>query len=81
MSESGWHTYRNLSGYQLVTPEEEFEGETDRIVSWRLKRLLDMGAQREEAENVAERLDVDLHQIEQLVARGCDIDMAIAIVA
>jgi hypothetical protein len=50
--------------------------ESDRVCSWRLCRLLDLGYMLPAAEELAAS-SVDLHALETLVvARGCPLELA-----
>lgn len=48
---------------------------------WRLYQYLRLGVDREEAENLASREDVDWHRLERLLADGCELDVAMRIFA
>lgn len=45
--------------------------ELDKIIAWRLSALLIAGWQLHRAEQIAKRLDVDLHAANALIERGC----------
>lgn len=49
------------------------------VEAWRLERLLVNGYSVLEAEKIATRLDVDLHQAVSLVRAGCPPDIAVNI--
>lgn len=46
--------------------------ENERVRLWRLKTLLDAGYSVDEAEEISDRAEIDLHQAVELVERGCD---------
>lgn len=45
--------------------------EEEKVEAWRLKVLLDAGYPLENAEQLAARNDVDLHQAVELIEAGC----------
>jgi hypothetical protein len=50
--------------------------EEERVLTWRLCRLLELGYELPAAEDIA-RTKIDLHELEQLVTRsGCPLDLA-----
>lgn len=51
----------------------------DEVLSWREDRLLAMGFDSERAYDIA-RSTLDLHQLEDLLGRGCPPHTALAIV-
>ena len=55
-------------------------GEDERIHTWRLCRLLDLGYGMTQAEELAAD-GTDVHQLEELVVRGCPLDLAARILA
>ena len=58
----------------------EFETqETADVVEWRFSQLTRSGFAAEDAIRLATRLDVDLHQAADLVARGCPPSLALRI--
>ena len=52
------------------------ETEADRVESWRLRVLLDAGYPIQTAEHLAKDFAVDLHQAVELVAAGCQPELA-----
>jgi hypothetical protein len=50
-------------------------------VAWRYQRLTDAGFPFVAAAELAMRRDVDLHQALHLAAKGCDPELAVAILA
>jgi len=50
--------------------------EHDKVVSWRLKVLIEAGYSGDPAERLAERVDVDLHRAVAIVRRGCSPRLA-----
>lgn len=58
---------------------DQRESELDQIIAWRLRELIHAGWEVHRAEQLAKRLDVDLHEaIDLIVAKGCD-DQQIAL--
>lgn len=51
-----------------------------KVTRWRLQQLLALGFPVEEAEALAARRDVDLHQVGNLVGAGCDLETVLRIV-
>lgn len=60
-----------------VTVDAALQKERD----WRLQVYLEMGLEREDAEHLSMRPDVDWHLVRRLLNRGCDVETAIRIVA
>ena len=52
---------------------------TDQVVSWRREQLRRAGCGRAEAEILAQRRDVDLHEAVELLERGCPSHVALEI--
>ena len=55
------------------------EAEATEVIRWRLSQLTSSGYPLEQAVALATRLDVDLHQAADLVARGCPPELALRI--
>jgi hypothetical protein len=56
----------------MLGDEQRFgDSEPDRVESWRLGELLTAGYPLEQAEQIAARDDIDLHQAQQLIRNGC----------
>jgi hypothetical protein len=55
------------------------EREAAEIVEWRFSQLTKSGYALEDAITLATRLDVDLHEAADLVARGCSPSLALRI--
>ncbi len=51
------------------------------VTAWRLHRLLELGVPMEDAEHLAARRDVDVHELEALLGHGCTVDTGLLIVA
>ena len=51
----------------------------DRVVQWRIERLLDAGYSREAAVLIGHDTSIDLHLAVELLERGCPMDAALAI--
>jgi hypothetical protein len=61
----------------MLGEEQRFgDTEADRVESWRLGELLAAGYPLEEAEQIAAREDIDLHQAQQLIRNGCPHETA-----
>lgn len=54
--------------------------EHDQVLAWRTERLLELGYPVDEAIRLADT-PVDVHQLEQLIARGCPPATAARILA
>lgn len=65
-----------MSATEIEIPVET---EADRVVCWRASELLRAGYPTDEAMELAERADVDLHVALDLVACGCPSDLAVRI--
>jgi hypothetical protein len=61
------------------TQLQEREAAQEEIVSWRLEQLKLAGYGRAEAEVLARRVDIDLHEATDLVRNGCPPELAVAI--
>ena len=61
------------------TQLQEREAAQEEIVSWRLEQLKLAGYGRAEAEILARRVDIDLHEATDLVRNGCPPELAVAI--
>ena len=46
--------------------------EWERLVEWRLRRLLELGVPSDTAEFLASARDLDWHRVETLIRGGCD---------
>ncbi|HEU5211963.1 MAG TPA: hypothetical protein VFU10_04275 [Gaiellaceae bacterium] len=55
------------------------ETENERIERWRFEALLRAGYEPTAARRIASRLDIDLHHAVDLLERGCDPELALAI--
>jgi hypothetical protein len=53
----------------------------DRVVDWRVQRLQRAGFTRALAEQVARTSEIDLHELLELVDRGCPPHLAVRILA
>jgi hypothetical protein len=51
----------------------------EQVLGWRLEQLRRAGLDEGDAERVAERKDVDLHQALRLLQDGCPPELALAI--
>jgi hypothetical protein len=51
-----------------------------RVLRWRIERLLALGYRRREATSLAAS-QVDIHELERLIARGCPPETAVRIAA
>lgn len=56
-------------------------GEQPDVTAWRRRRLLDAGFARSVAERLAMSRSIDLHQLLELVDRGCAPALAVRILA
>lgn len=50
--------------------------EEERLIRWHRDRLIALGWPKADADNLAREFDVDLHLLEQLLARGCTREQA-----
>ena len=55
------------------------EAAFEEILDWRFEQLRRVGYDREEAQLVARRFDVDLHQAVDLLRSGCPSELALLI--
>ena len=55
------------------------EAAFEEILDWRFEQLMRVGYDRDEAQLVSRRLDVDLHQAVDLVRSGCSCELALLI--
>ncbi len=55
------------------------EAAFEEILDWRFEQLRRVGYDRDEAQLVSRRLDVDLHQAVDLVRSGCSCELALLI--
>jgi hypothetical protein len=55
------------------------EAEADRVRGWRLEELLRAGYNHRAALEVADRMDVDLHEAVDMVRAGCPVSIALRI--
>jgi len=55
------------------------EAAFEEILDWRFEQLRRVGYDRDEAQLVSRRLDVDLHQAVDLLERGCPSKVALEI--
>lgn len=58
---------------------EIVETELERVERWRTEALVRAGYDRASAEELASRLDVDLHTAISLLERGCPAELAVQI--
>lgn len=77
---------RQLVYNQAVSPDKDWRenlpvNEEERVTAHRLFMFLSLGLEREDAEHLAKRRDVDYHDFAKLISRGCDPDLALRIVA
>jgi hypothetical protein len=63
----------------MTAVDELIETETERVERWRAEALERAGYDREDALELAARLDVDLHVAMDLVEQGCPPPVAIRI--
>ena len=63
----------------MSTADVQFETETERIERWRYEALVRAGYEPTAARRLAVRQDVDLHVAEQMLAKGCSPELALAI--
>jgi hypothetical protein len=61
------------------TQLHEREAAQEEILSWRLEQLKLAGYRRAEAEELARRIDIDLHEATDLLRKGCPPELAVAI--
>lgn len=50
--------------------------EHEQVLAWRTERLLELGYPVDQALHLADRPDVDVHELEQLIHRGCTPETA-----
>ena len=55
------------------------EAAFEEILDWRFEQLRRVGYDRDEAQLISRRLDVDLHQAVDLVCSGCPAELALLI--
>jgi hypothetical protein len=55
------------------------EAEAADVIRWRVSQLARSGYSLEQAVTLATRLEVDLHEASDLLARGCPADLALRI--
>lgn len=55
------------------------EAAFEEILDWRFEQLRRVGYDRDQAQLVSRRLDVDLHQAVDLVRSGCSCELALLI--
>lgn len=55
------------------------ETEADKVDGWRLHQLIEAGYAVDDAVKIAARHELDLHQAVELVGRGCNPELAAAI--
>jgi hypothetical protein len=60
-----------------VDPDDE--PDRDRVVQWRIERLLDAGYGRDAAVLIGHDTSIDLHVAVALLERGCPVDSALQI--
>lgn len=64
----------------MTAAQLEQKNETaDEVLHWRFEQLVQAGYARREARLVSARVDVDLHQAVDLIARGCPNELALSI--
>ena len=59
--------------------DEQREAREEQVLSWRLEQLLQAGYERRDADRLARRTDIDLHQAVDLVCNGCPPKLAVSI--
>jgi hypothetical protein len=62
-----------------ATSELAARRDSPSVVRWRFDRLVEAGYERDAASDLAERVDVDLHEAVRLVRRGCPPATAVRI--
>ena len=65
----------NILDAELRQLDHELE-----VIRWRTERLLHIGYELREAERLA-LSRIDIHELEQLVRKGCPLETAVRIVA
>lgn len=64
----------------MTAAQLEQKNETaDEVLHWRFEQLVQAGYATREARLVSARVDVDLHQAVDLIARGCPNELALSI--
>ncbi|MFN2469860.1 MAG: hypothetical protein ABR583_02515 [Gaiellaceae bacterium] len=63
----------------MTTADVQFETEVERIERWRYEALVRGGFEPSAARRLASRHDVDLHLAVELLERGCNEELALAI--
>ncbi len=65
----------------MAITESELQGEESEVISWRRAALRRAGFDEESAQELARRIDVDLHRAVDLVRAGCPPGLAYRIFA
>ena len=65
----------------MAITESELHGEESEVISWRRAALRRAGFDEESAQELARRIDVDLHRAVDLVRTGCPPELAYRIFA
>jgi len=63
----------------MTAAETQIRDETDLVASWRAEQLELAGYGAEAADELAHRHDIDLHFAIEMVAGGCDPELALKI--
>jgi coenzyme F420-reducing hydrogenase gamma subunit len=67
-------------GHMTATQlDEQREARIEEVVDWRFEQLLHAGYDQRDADSLARRTDVDLHQAVDLVLNGCPPELAVSI--
>jgi hypothetical protein len=61
---------------KMTAVEEIVETELERVERWRSEELMRAGYDPAAAQDLAVRLDIDLHTATELIARGCPPELA-----
>jgi hypothetical protein len=61
--------------------DEQREARMEEVVDWRFEQLLHAGYDQRDADRLARRTDVDLHEAVDLVGKGCPPALAASILS
>jgi hypothetical protein len=70
---------RRETEMEMSAVDQIIETEVERVERWRAEVLERAGYGHEDAQELASRLDVDLHAALQLIERGCPPHLAVRI--